>query len=176
MLFLQLNSISNHFLLMKKNLFHLINLGPLLVNSKLLAVKLEFSSKSLPLRPFESDCVQAQLTRVLVCPGSNHSQILKAGDFAALWHTDPKILVLKDLNPICIVSKVKETSSVLRVSFALSNWPHFHRVYLLTVCNQKLIAVFPPPLGVCMETLLHLFYSYARLLQSRVSSTIAHTY
>ena len=26
--------------------------------------------------------------------------------------------------------------------FALSKWPHLHRAYLVTVCNQNFIAVF----------------------------------
>ena len=36
---------------------------------------------------------------------SNHSQSLMAGNFAALWPTDPKFLALKDLSPFKFVSK-----------------------------------------------------------------------
>ena len=46
--------------------------------------KLEFSRKSLLLRPFEPNCVQARSARVRARPGSNHSQILTAGKFKAL--------------------------------------------------------------------------------------------
>ena len=38
--------------------------------------------------------------------------------------------------------KVQEAGSILRVGFAFSNSPHLHRAYLVTICNQKLIAVF----------------------------------
>ena len=67
---------------------------------------------------------------------------LTAGNFAALWPTDPKFLALKDLNPFKTVSKVQKTSSILRVGFALSKWPHLHRAYVVTVCNQIWIAVY----------------------------------
>ena len=36
---------------------------------------------------------------IRVVPGSNHSQSLMAGHFAALWPTDLKFSALKDLNP-----------------------------------------------------------------------------
>ena len=62
---------------------------------------------------------------------SNHFQSLMAGNFAALWPTDPKFSALKNLNPFQTVSKVKEASNILRVVFALSKWPHLHRAYLL---------------------------------------------
>ena len=44
-----------------------------------------------------------QSARIRVVPGSNHSQSLMAGHFAALLPTDPKFLALKDLNPFKIV-------------------------------------------------------------------------
>ena len=53
------------------------------------------------------------------------------GNFAALWPTDPKFLALKDLNLFKTVSKVQKTSSILRVGFALSKWPHLHRAYVV---------------------------------------------
>ena len=46
---------------------------------------------------------------------SNHSQSFMAGNFEALWHTDPKFSVLKDLNPFKTVSKVQEPSNVLKM-------------------------------------------------------------
>ena len=39
------------------------------------------------------------------------------------------------------MSKVQDASSILKVRFALSKRPHLHRAHLVTVCNQKLIAV-----------------------------------
>ena len=38
--------------------------------------------------------------------------------------------------------QVQETSSLIRVGFALSKWPHFHRVYLVTVRKQSSMAVY----------------------------------
>ena len=58
---------------------------------------------------------------------------LTASNFAALWPTDPKFSALKDLNPFKNESKAQEASSILKVGFALSKWPHFHRVYLVAV-------------------------------------------
>ena len=60
---------------------------------------------------------------------SNHSQSLMASNFAALWPTDPKFSALKDLILFSTVSKVQEASSILKVGFAFSKWPHFHRAY-----------------------------------------------
>ena len=67
-----------------------------------------------------------------------------AGNFAALWPTDPKFSALKDLNPFKTVSKVQEASSILRVVFALSKWPrpHLHRAYLVTVRFHLILAVY----------------------------------
>ena len=66
-------------------------------------------------RPHSNKSAQIQ-----VRPGSNHSQSLIAGNFAALLPTDPKFSAMKDLNPLKIVSKVQEASIILRVGFALS--------------------------------------------------------
>ena len=67
---------------------------------------------------------------------------LTAGSFAALWPTDFKFLALKDLNFLKKHIKNQETSSILKVVFALSKWPYFHRAYVVTVCNQNFIAVY----------------------------------
>ena len=75
-------------------------------------------------------------------PGSNHSQSLMAGNFAALWPTDLKFSALKDLIPFSIVSKVQDASSILKVVFALSKRPHLHRAYLVTVSFWSFIAVY----------------------------------
>ena len=57
-----------------------------------------------------------------------------AGNFAALWPTDPKFLALNNLNPFQTVSEVQKTSSILRMGFALSKWPHLHRAYVVGGC------------------------------------------
>ena len=58
---------------------------------------------------------------------SNHSESLMAGNFAAHWPTDPKFSALKHLNFLKKHTKNQEASSILRVVFALSKWPHLHR-------------------------------------------------
>ena len=52
-----------------------------------------------------------------------------ASNFAALWSIDFKFSAKKDLNPFKIVSKVQRLQALR------------DRVYLVTVCNQKLIVV-----------------------------------
>ena len=66
---------------------------------------------------------------------------LKAGIFAALWPTDSKFSALKDLDSFKMVSKVEEASSILRVVFSLSKWPHLHRAYLVTLWTFFVTAV-----------------------------------
>ena len=104
--------------------------------------KLEVSRKSLPLRPFHPYCVQSHSARVRFRARSNHFQSLTASNFEALWPIDLKFLAFKDLFSFSIVSKVQEAGSILKVVFALSKWPHLHRAYLVTVCNQNFIAVY----------------------------------
>ena len=58
---------------------------------------------------------------------------LTAGNFEALWPTDPKFLALKDLNLLKEYIKYQETSYNSRLGFAQSNRPHLHRAYLVTV-------------------------------------------
>ena len=67
---------------------------------------------------------------------------LTAGNFEALWPTDPKFSALKDLNLFKTVPKVQEASIILRVGFALSKWPHFNSIYLVRVPFLTRIAVF----------------------------------
>ena len=66
---------------------------------------------------------------------------LTADNFKALWPTNPKFSALKNLNPFSTMFKVQEAGSILKVGFALSKWPHFHRVYLVTFCKRSSIAV-----------------------------------
>ena len=107
--------------------------------SKLPAVKVGGHKKKSADRPRP---LSNHSARIRVVPGSNHSQSLKAGHFAALWHTDPKFLALKDLNPFKTVLKFQKASSILKVFFALSKWPHLHRAYLVTVPFILILAVY----------------------------------
>ena len=58
---------------------------------------------------------------------------LTASNFAALWPTDPKFSAFKHLNLLKKHTKNQEASSILRVGFALSKWPHLHRAYSVTM-------------------------------------------
>ena len=66
---------------------------------------------------------------------------LTASNFAALWSTDPKFLALKDLLFFSQDIEFQVAGSILKVVFALSNWPHLHRAYLVTVCKRGAMAV-----------------------------------
>ena len=59
---------------------------------------------------------------------------LTASNFAALWPTDPKFLALKDLNPFEKYAKNQDASSILKVFFSFSKWPHLHRAYVVGRC------------------------------------------
>ena len=78
---------------------------------------------------------------IRVRPGSNHSQSLMAGIFAALWPIKPKFSAWRDLILFETLLKVQEASNILRVGFALSKWPHFYCAYLLRVLLSSDIAV-----------------------------------
>ena len=52
---------------------------------------------------------------------------LTAGNFAALWPTDPKFSALKDLNLFETVTKLQVVISMLEMVFSLSKWGHFDR-------------------------------------------------
>ena len=67
---------------------------------------------------------------------------LTASNFKALKSTDPILTVLKDLNPLKECIKNQEASYNFRVGFALSNGPHLHRAYLVTVLFDLILAVF----------------------------------
>ena len=54
-----------------------------------------------------------------------------AGNFAALWPTDFKFLATKDLNLLKKHIKNQMASSIYKVVFAFSKWPHLHRASLL---------------------------------------------
>ena len=59
---------------------------------------------------------------------------LTACNFAALQPTDPKFLALKDLNLLKKHTKNQVASSILKVIFAFSKWPHLHRAYVISGC------------------------------------------
>ena len=87
----------------------------------------------------------SQSARVRFRSRSNHSQSLMAGNFAALWPTDPTFSALKDLNPFKIVYKVQEASSILRMGFARLDWPHFNRAYVVSRgfgCPHLYVTIF----------------------------------
>ena len=52
---------------------------------------------------------------------------LTVSNFAALWPNNSKFLAKKDLNLLKRYTKNQEASSILKVDFALSKWPHLHR-------------------------------------------------
>ena len=46
----------------------------------------------------------------------------------------PNFSALKDLILFSTVSKDQKASSILKVGFALSKWPHLHRAYVISGC------------------------------------------
>ena len=66
---------------------------------------------------------------------------LTAGNFEALYLTDPKFLALKDLYSLKKYDKYQETSYNFRLGFALSKRPHLHRAYLVTVRFHLILSV-----------------------------------
>ena len=119
--------------------FNAKNLGSVCQRAaKLLAVKVGGLKKKSASRPRPQS---ASLPGFEPRSRSNHSQSLMASNFEALWPKNPKFWVLKDPNPFLIVSKVEETSSILRVVFSLSKWPHLHRAYLVTLWTFFVTAV-----------------------------------
>ena len=92
--------------------------------AKLLAFKVGGLKKKSAIQPRPHS---NHLAHIRERPGSNHSQILMAGNFAAPWPTDSKFLSIKDLNLFQKYTKTREASSILRVIFAISKWPHLHR-------------------------------------------------
>ena len=85
--------------------------------SKLPAVKVGGLTKKSAIRPLPHS---NQSARVRGGPGSNHSQTLMAGNFAALLPIDPKFLALKDLNLFKTFLKIQEASNILYLGLALS--------------------------------------------------------
>ena len=58
---------------------------------------------------------------------------------SVIW--DVRVRRVKVLILFSTVSKDQKTSSILKVGFALSKWPHLHRVYLVTVFKRGATAV-----------------------------------
>ena len=92
--------------------------------AKLLAVKVGGLKKKSASRPRPQS---ASLPGFDSRSRSNHSQSLMAGNFAALWPTDFKFSATKDLNLLKKHIKNQVASSILKVVFAFSKWPHLHR-------------------------------------------------
>ena len=119
--------------------FHTINMGSVGQRAaKLLAVNVGGLKKESAIRPWPHS---NQSARVRSWAKSNHSQSLMAGNFAALWPTDPTFSGLKDLNPFKAFYKIQEASSILKVGFAPLKWPYLHRAYVVTVPFILILAV-----------------------------------
>ena len=105
--------------------------------AKILAFKVGGWKKILPIGPPRAKRVRTwPIGRFFFQPPT-----LKANIFAALWPTDSKFSALKDLDSFKMVSKVEEASSILRMVFSLSKWPHSHRAYLVTLWTFFVTAV-----------------------------------
>ena len=119
--------------------FHTGIIGPLGQRAaKLLAVKVWGLKKKSAFWPWPYSNLSA---RIWDCPRSNHSQSLMACNFAALSPTDSIFSALKDLNLLKKYTKYQENSNNCRLGFALSNGPHLHRAYLVTVPFDLILAV-----------------------------------
>ena len=64
-----------------------------------------------------------------------------ASNFKAFWPTDPIFTAFIDLNLSKKYTKNQEAGSISKVIFALSKWPHLHRVYLIRVPYSFSISV-----------------------------------
>ena len=77
------------------------------------------------------------------CLNMSKSYILwNSWNFEALRSTDPKVLVVKDLDLFSKYVKSSRGWKHLRMGFILSKWPIFYRVYLITMCKEKLVAAY----------------------------------
>ena len=52
----------------------------------------------------------------------------------------PTVPLWKDFNPVINIVSAQEISSILKIGFALSKSPNIRRAYLVSVCNQQLLA------------------------------------
>ena len=48
----------------------------------------------------------------------------------------------KDLDSVVNIFSAQETGSILKIGFDLSNWPHLHRAYVVTVCRVLSTVVY----------------------------------
>ena len=83
------------------------------------------------------ECGQGRMADFFVRPPT-----LTTGNFEAIWPKDLKILAIRDLNLLKKYVKYQKASSILRVGFALSKWPHLHRAYVVTVPFILILAVY----------------------------------
>ena len=77
---------------------------------------------------------------------------LTAGNFKDVSFIDLKFLALKDLNSFQTLLKFQEASSILKVDFALSNRPHLHKAYLVTICRVLIMTVLPTLMSKSLHT------------------------
>ena len=80
---------------------------------------------------------------------------LTASNFKAILCTDTLRTELKDLNLLKKHTKNQKACSILKVFFALSKRPYFHRTYLVTARKRMSMAVFPDiDLGISLNQYL----------------------
>ena len=120
--------------------------------AKLLAVNVGGLKKKSANRPRPHS---KQSARVRCLARSNHSQSLMASNFAALWPTDSKFSAIKDLNLLKKHIKNQVASSILKVVFAFSKWPHLHRAYVISGCIFFAMAVHTKFIFCCLEKNMH---------------------
>ena len=56
---------------------------------------------------------------------------LTTDNFEAIWSKDIKFSAINDLNRLKKYAKYQEASSIFKVCFALSKWPHLHKAYVV---------------------------------------------
>ena len=81
-----------------------------------------FDSVEKRLRSFDTENLGSVGQRAAKLPA------IKLWRTVTLGPTDPRLQYLNNY------TKNQEAVSILKVSFVLSEWPHLHRVYLVTVC------------------------------------------
>ena len=97
-----------------------------------------------PLEPVSQGSNPGRLLWVGPGPVGRHflrPPTLTASNFAALWPTEPIFTAFKVLILFSTVSKDQKASSILKVGFALSKWPHLHRAYVISGCIFFWLAV-----------------------------------
>ena len=55
---------------------------------------------------------------------------------SAFYHIFTYLVVLGPSRSSVLARAIQEASTIFKMGFALSNWPHFHSVYLLAMCKR----------------------------------------